>query len=75
MMVHMNQVPIGGNCTATPKMGRSLSTIVSLRCFKWVDKEGHYPLSYSFAAVRPGRFPTTLSGALNVSSFQVCEDI
>jgi hypothetical protein len=74
MMVHMNQVPIGGNCTATPRGGRSLSTIVSLRCFKWVDKEAHYPLSYSFAAVRPGSFPTALSETLNVSFFQVSDD-
>jgi hypothetical protein len=73
MMVRVNQAPVGGNCTATPQIGRSLSTIVSLRCFKWVDNEVHYPLSYSFAAVRLGSFPTTLSGVLNASSFQVIE--
>ena len=46
-LVKLNQLPMGGSCSATPTNGTSGSTLFSISCINWVDPDGQI-VKYSF---------------------------
>jgi hypothetical protein len=72
IIVRVNYPPSSGNCTAQPTSGTALVTDFVLRCARWTDQEGHYPLTYTFSALRSSGARVVLSAAASTSpSLQV----
>lgn len=47
MIILINQLPYGGNCTVTPSIGFTFNTTFSFKCSNWADHDGNIQ-SYSF---------------------------
>lgn len=65
ILVYANGPPGNGTCVASSQQGLSLTTAFTIGCRRWLDREGHYPLTYQFSAVREGRWTALSSPSYN----------
>jgi hypothetical protein len=68
----VNRAPYGGNGTVSPSQGVSLSTVFSLRAYKWQAEAGALPLSYSYSARDNAASREILLAASATDALQVC---